>query len=118
MNRPYRFGRIYAVLNLLGAIFDAWLGASMLLRGYVWVAALSAVLTLIGFGTSVGLWRRRRYGFFLLGLSILCGIAGNIYGWFQPSEYRPLYRVAGNTGFFVAMAIIFSYFYKRRDEFS
>ena len=118
MNRPYRFGRIYAVLNLLGASFNAWLGASVFLRGYLWVAALCTVLTFVGLGTSIGLWRRRRYGFFLLSLSILCGIAANIYGWFQPSEFRVLTRAVGNMAFFIAMALIFAYFYKRRSEFS
>ena len=122
MNRPYRFGRVYAALNLLGAIFNAWLGWSTLVRGYLWVAALVVVLVvvlaLVGIGTGVGLWRRRRYGFYLLSLSILCGVVANIYGWFQPSEFQPLYRVAGNAGFFLAMAIIFAYFYKRRSEFT
>ena len=63
MSQPYRFGRIYAVLNLLGSAFNAWLGLSMLLHGYIWVAVLTAVLTLLGCGTAIGLWRRQRYGF-------------------------------------------------------
>ncbi len=105
-------------MNLFGACFDAWLGWGMFIRGFFWAAVFIIVLALVGFGAGVGLWRRRRYGFYLLNLSILCGIAGNIYGWVQPSEFRPLYRIAGNLGFFVAMAVIFVYFNKRRGEFS
>jgi hypothetical protein len=117
-NRPYRFGRIYGVLNLLGAVFNTWLGIAVLLRGYVWVAALSALLTLVSCGSGIGLLRKRRYGFFLLNFSIAIGIAANIYGWFQPSEFRPFYHLAANAAFFVSMAIIFAYFYKRRSEFT
>ena len=118
MNRPYRFGKVYAVLNLLGAVYSGWLAYQMLWYGFFWAAVLGALGVPLGAITGIGLWRKRRYGYYLLMFGIVGEVAFNIYGWFRPSEVGKLYRVGISLLTFVVMGVIFAYFYKRRQEFT
>lgn len=118
MTRPYRFGKFYAILTLAGAAYSGWFAYDMLWYGFFWAAVLSVAAVPLAGATGIGLWRKRRYGLWLLILSILAGIASHIYGWFHVDELAPLYRVAENVAFFTLMPIVFAYFWKRRDEFA
>lgn len=118
MDRPYVFGRVYAVMNLAGAIFSGWLGVSMFETGYPVPAAMAGVSVVLGILIGIGLWQRRRYGWLLLNISLLLGIGAAVYGWFVPGQFPPLYHAAGNVVSFGFFLIVFVYFYKRRNEFS
>jgi hypothetical protein len=117
MPRPYRFGKVYALLNIVFAILGGCFAASMLWHGYFWAAVVSAAAVPFDCVTAVGLWRKRLYGFYLLCFSFLVGIASNAYGWSQPSDLSLSYHVLFTVILYVSMAIIFTYFYKRRSEF-
>jgi len=118
MARSYRFGKVYAVLTVASAAFAGWLAYEMLWYGLFWPAVLGAVAVPVAVFTGIGLWRKRRYGFVLLNLSILLGVAMRVYGWFGRSELGLPYRIAEETAFLVVTALIFAYFWKRREEFT
>jgi len=118
MARPYRFGKVYAGLTLAGAAYSVWLCYQMLFYGLLWPAILFALAVPLSTVTGIGLWRKRRYGLVLLVLSILCGVLSKVYGWFHPTDLRLAYRIAEDVLFFVVMALIFTYFWKRREEFA
>jgi hypothetical protein len=118
MSRPYRFGKFYGIVVLLGAIYSAWFAGEMLWYGFFWAGLLAAAGVPLNCATGIGLLYRRRFGILCLNFSIALGIAANIYSWFRPSQYLFIYRIVGNLAFFALMAIIFTYFYKRRSEFT
>ncbi len=112
--RPYRFGMVLGVLNLLAATYYGWLAVSSGNVAGVMVLGFSAPLAL---GTGIGLVRKRTYGVALLYLSFLMTVVEMVSDWFKPHAWGLLYYVLLNLAFFSALFAIVGYFYKRRGEF-
>lgn len=109
LHRPYRFGIVFGVFNLIGSVLCAWLA----FKGYDPVSlGASGLIDLV---TGVGLLRKRRYGFFLLWLSLAWSAAMVVSECFE--SHLVEHYIAATIAEFVGTAIVLFYFHKRRAEF-
>jgi CHASE2 domain-containing sensor protein len=117
MRQPYRFGYAWAIVNLLGGLYSAYLAIKTLAQTWAGFAE-HLVWALITVGIGIGLLRRKRYGLFLLYFTILSAWIGAAFSWFQPIEIDWVLFILVNLGLLAATVVLVAYFYKRRKEFS
>jgi hypothetical protein len=114
--RPYRFGYTWGIVNLIAAIYYAVLAIWTLKESWLGFGNYS-VWAVVAVGIGIGLLRRKRYGLFLLNLTILIVWIDALFSWFRPIHTSVLRVVLVNVGLFCGTGLIVTYFYRRRDEF-
>jgi len=111
-NRPYRFGVIWAILNVLGGAYYTWLSVARAENGIE--AGFLVFSALIAFGTGMGLLQKRGYGLHFLNLSLLVANVNEIRSWLAE---RSLDRALSVVALLLLTVLLEIYFQKRARQF-